>query len=57
MGECKGKLQGLLDNFLARFDDLQKQVFLVNSFMVDVVSDVCAILKCLVLESSAAEME
>lgn len=59
--EYKDKLQGLLDNFLARFDDLQKLkpcfAFLVNPFMVDVVNDGCPILEPLVTESSAVEME
>ncbi|XP_076034544.1 general transcription factor II-I repeat domain-containing protein 2-like [Oratosquilla oratoria] len=51
----------LLDNFLARFDDLRKLkpcfAFLANSFMVDVVNDGCRIPEPLVTESSAVEME
>ncbi|XP_061468686.1 general transcription factor II-I repeat domain-containing protein 2-like [Rhineura floridana] len=43
--EYEDKLQGLLDNFLDRFEDLQKLkpcfAFLVNPFMVDVINDGC----------------
>ncbi|CAI9736516.1 Hypothetical predicted protein [Octopus vulgaris] len=59
--ECKDKLRGLFDNFLARFDDLQKLkpcfAILVNPFMADVVNDGCSILAPLAMESSAVEME
>ncbi|XP_076330667.1 EPM2A-interacting protein 1-like [Tachypleus tridentatus] len=59
--EYKDKLQGLLDNFLDRFEDLQKLkscfAFLINPFMVDVINDGCSILEPLVTESSAVEME
>lgn len=53
-------MQGLLDDFRSRFDDLQKMrshyTFLVNLFIVDVINDSCLILKRLVMETSV-EME
>ncbi|XP_042218332.1 general transcription factor II-I repeat domain-containing protein 2-like [Homarus americanus] len=59
--EYKDKLQGLLDNFLARFHYLQKLkpcfTFLINPFMVNVINGGCPILEPLVTESAAVEME
>lgn len=59
--EYNDKLQGLLENFLAMFTDLQKRnpclAFLVNPFIVDMVNDGCTILEALFTESSAVEMK
>ncbi|KAG7168368.1 hypothetical protein Hamer_G002396 [Homarus americanus] len=59
--EYKDKLQGLLDNFLTRFDDLQQLkpcfAFLVNPFKVDVINVGCLILSPLATDSSAVKME
>ena len=61
LDEYKDKLQGLLDNFLTRFDDLRKLkpsfTFLVNPSMVDMVNDGCPVLEPLVMETSIVEME
>ena len=57
----KDKLQGLLEEFQARFDDLQELkpcfTFLANSFDVDVVNDGCLVCQPFVTDLSAAEME
>ncbi|CAM2098472.1 unnamed protein product [Caretta caretta] len=58
--EYRGILQGLLDDFQTRFEDLQKLrscfAFLVNPFVVDVI-DGCLIPKTVVMETSTVEME
>ena len=45
--EYKDKLQGLLEEFQARFDDLQELkpcfTFLVNPFDIDVINDGCLV--------------
>ena len=59
--EYKVKLQGLLKEFLARFDDLQELkpyfTFLVNPFDIDVIYDGCPVRQPFVTDVSAAEME
>ena len=59
--EYKGKLQGLLEEFQVRFDDLQELkpcfTFLVNPFDIDVINDGCLVRQPFVTNVSAAEME
>ena len=59
--EYKDKLQGLLKEFQARFDDLQELklcfTFLVNPFDIDVINDGCLVRQPFVTDVSAAEME
>ena len=59
--EYKDKLQGLMEDFQARFDDLQELklcfTFLVNSFDTDVINDGCLVRQPFVTDASAAEME
>ena len=55
------KLQGLLEEFQVRFDNLQELkpcfTFLVNPFDIDVINDGCLVRQSLVTDVSAAEME
>ena len=59
--EYKDKLQGLLEEFQARFDDLQELkpsfTFLVNPFDIDVINKGCQIHPLFVTDVSTAEME
>lgn len=59
--EYKDKLQGLIQNSLARYNDLRKLypclAFLANPFKVDMVNDEYSILEPLFTESSAVEMK
>ena len=59
--EYKDKLQGLLEEFQARFDDLEELkpcfTFLVNLFDIDVINDGCLVSQSFVTDVSAAEME
>ena len=54
-------MQGLLEEFQARFDDLQELEpcfrFLVNPFDIDVIKDGCLVRQPFVTDVSAAEME
>ena len=56
--EYKDKLQGLLEEFLARFDDLQELkpcfTFFINPFHVDVINDGCLVCQPFVTDVSAA---
>ena len=59
--EYKDKLQGLLEEFQARFDDLEElkpcSMFLVNPFDTDVINDGCLVRQPFVTDVSAAKME
>ena len=59
--EYKNKLQELLEDFQARFEDLQELkpcfAFLINPFNVNVVSDGCPVRQPFVTNTSAVEME
>ena len=59
--ECKDTLQGLLQEFPARFDDLQEHkpcfTFLVNPFDIDVIDNSYIVRQSFVTDLSAAEME
>ena len=59
--EYKDKLQGLLEEFQARVDDLQGLkpyfTFLVNLFDIDVINDGCLVHQPFVTDVSAAEIE
>ena len=58
--EYKEKLQTLLREFQARFDDLQQKpcfTFLVNPFDIDVINDGCLVHQPFVTDVSAAEMD
>ena len=59
--EYKNKLQELLEDFQARFQDLQKLrpcfAFLVNPFNINVVNDCCPVRQPFVINMSAVEME
>ena len=59
--EYKNKLQELLEDFQARFEDLEKLkpcfAFLINPLDVDVVSDGCPVGQPFVTNTSAVEME
>ena len=54
-------MQGLLEEFQAKFDDFQElkpcSTFVVIPFDIDVINDVCLICKPFVTDISAAEME
>ena len=58
--EYKDKLKGLLEEFHARFDDLQELkpcfTFLVNPFDIDVINNRCLVRQPFVTDVSAAEM-
>ena len=57
----RDKLQGLLEKFQARFDDLQGLkpcfTFLANPFDIDLINDGCVVRQSFVTDVSAAEME
>ena len=59
--EYQDKLQGLLEEFQARFDDLQELkpcfTFLVNRFDIDIINDGCLVRQSFVTDISAAEMK
>lgn len=56
--ESKDKLQGLFENFSQRFQNLMPYfTFLVKQLMVDMINEGHQILKPLVTESSAVQME
>ena len=59
--EYKDKLQGLLEEFQVRFDDLQELkpcfMFLVNPFDIDVINDGWLVRQPFVTNVSAAEMD
>ena len=61
MGEYKNKLLGLLEEFQARFHDLQGLkpclTFLVNPFDIDVINDGSLVRQPFATDVSAAEME
>ena len=61
MEEYNNKLQGLLEKFQARFDDLQEHkpcfTFHVNPFDMDVVNDGRLVHQSFVKDMSAAEMK
>ena len=59
--EYKDELQGLLEEFQARFDNLQELrlffTFLVNTFDIDVINDGCLVCQPFVTDVFAAEMK
>ena len=59
--EYKDKLKGLLEEFQARFDDLQELqpcfTLLANPFDIDVINDSCLVCQSFVRDISAPEME
>jgi hypothetical protein len=61
MEDYRSKLQGLLEDFQSRFQDLQKLKscfeFLVNPFLVDVIDSGCPFPSNMVKDLSNAEME
>lgn len=61
LGAYRDRLQGLLEDFQARFNDLHQlkscSAFLINPFMIDVIKDGFQLPMNIVMEPSAAEME
>ena len=61
LGAYRDRLQGLLEDFQARFIDLRQlkscSAFLINPFMIDVIKDGFQLPMNIVMEPSAAEME
>ena len=59
--EYKDKLQGMLEELQARFDDLQELkpcfTFFVNPFDIDVINDGCLVCQPFITDVSTAEME
>ena len=59
--EYKDKLRGLLEEFQAKFEDLQKLkpcfTFLVNPFDINVINNGCLVCQPFFTDVSAAEME
>ena len=57
--DYKGKLQGFLEDFQARFDDLLELkpcfALLVNPFDIDVVNDSCLVRQPFITDASTAE--